>query len=250
MANVNYSELLDKMIALQKIDTAIQEIELKNNEAKAKISEFNRKIEADKLDFSKKKSSLDEIRKKKSQIELEIKAKDDDMRKKSDQLFQVKTNEAYKTLQDEINKDKEAKDRLETEELKVMEDEDSIHRSLKEQEQVLKKGEETIRTEIKKFEDEIKSRDGIISGEKTKRDEAAKLVDRNWYDRYERIRQNKNGLALAALTVDDRGDGICGGCKFRVRPQAVIEVKKKTEIHTCENCARIWYFEEKEGAVK
>ncbi len=250
MANVNYAEILDRMIALQKVDTAIQEVELKNTEAKSKISEYKLKIEADRLEFTKKKSRLDEIRKKKASIELEIKAKDDDSQKRSDQLFQVKTNEAYKTLQDEINKDKEEKYKLEEEELKIMEEEDKISKFLKEQEQLLKKNEEAINSEIKKIEAEIKDREALISNEKIKRDEAAKQVDRNWYERYEKIRRNKNGLALAPVTADERGEGICGGCKFRVRPQAVIEVKKKNNIYICENCARIWYFEEKEGAVK
>src|SRR5208283_4005045 len=183
MANVNYAEILDKMLALQKVDTVIQEVELKNTEAMAKISEYKLKIEADRLEFTKKKSRLDEIRKNKASIELEIKTKDDDSKKKSDQLFQVKTNEAYKTLQDEINKDKEEKYKLEEEELKIMEEEDKISKFLKEQEQMLKKNEEIVNSDIKKIEAEIKDREAMINAEKTKRDEAAKQVDRNWYER-------------------------------------------------------------------
>ena len=128
--------------------------------------------------------------------------------------------------------------------LQFMEEEEETFKWIKEQEVEMKKEEETINAEIKGVEENIRKNEGEIEEKKKVRDGEAAKVDKTWYERYERIRNNKGGLALAQLITDDKGNGLCGGCKMSIRPQAVIEVRKKTTMHTCDSCARIWYVED------
>jgi len=238
------AEVLDQLVALQKVDSGIQELEELNSEAKQKIEELNSKIAQNKAEFASKKQRLDSFRKKRAEIEVDIKSKEGEIKKKDEQTSQVSTNEAYKALQTEIDSLKADIKKNEDEILSIMEEEEGVYSWIKEQEVIMKKEEESINEEIKKLNDEIKVRENEAAERKKARDEQASKISKNWYERYERIRINKGGLALAPVLSDKKGNGQCGGCKMSVRAQAVIEVKKKNAIHTCENCARIWYFEE------
>jgi uncharacterized protein len=234
--------ILTQLAVLQKADTAMQAVEAEKAEVSVKIQGLKDRIKADKIEFEAKKKQLDEARKAKVMIELDIKGKEADIKKKEEQSAMIKTNEAYKALQDEINAVRREIKSLEEKELVVMEEEDASHKWVKEQEVAMKKQEADINGEIRKIEAELAEKDAFIAGEKAKRDAEAAKVDKGWYAKYEKIRRNKNGMALAQVVLDNKNNGVCSGCKMTVRAQKVIEIKKMKEIFICESCARMFYI--------
>jgi uncharacterized protein len=234
--------ILTQLAILQKTDTAMQVMESEKAEIAVKIQEMKDKILADKAEFEAKKKKLDEARKAKVMIELDIKSKEADIKKKEEQSALIKTNEAYKALQDEINAVRREIKSLEEKEIVFMEEEDAAHKWVKEQEVAMKKQETEINAGIQKIEAEVFEKDGLIAKEKSKRDAEAAKVSKAWYDKYEKIRRNKNGMALAQVVLDNKNNGVCSGCKMTVRAQKVIEIKKMKEIFICESCARIFYI--------
>lgn len=237
-------QILSDLIELQKIDTVILNFQNEKQEIETKIKENEEKINNNKLEFESKKKKFDESKKNRNMLEIEIKSKEQDINKKNEQTSMIKTNEAYKALQEEIGAIKKDIAILEEQILAIMEEEETINKWLKEQEKIMKQEEEDINRIISNYQKEIIEKDKLINQETVKREEAAKKVDKKWYERYERIRKNKGGLAVVAVEMQKSGNAICGGCKMTVRAQAIIDVKKSKEIITCENCARIWYIEE------
>jgi uncharacterized protein len=242
--------ILAQLMELQKADAAMQAIEDEKLEIAEKVKEMQAKIQANKTEFEEKKKKLDDARKAKAVIELDIKGKEADIKKREEQSSQIKTNEAYKALQDEINAVRREIKALEEKELVVMEEEDAAYKWVKQQEVAMKNEENSINAEIKKIQAAMGEKDGQIAAEKTKRDESAGRVNKMWYDKYEKIRKNKGGSAMAPVTLDNKGNGICGGCRMAVRAQKVIEIKKQKELFICENCARILYLDPGAGAAK
>lgn len=234
--------IITQLAIVQQADTAMQDMENEKAGVAVKITELKDKITANKAEFEAKKKKLDEARKAKVAIELDIKSKEADIKKKEEQSAMIKTNVAYKALQDEIAAVRQEIKSLEEKELVVMEEEDAAHKWIKEQEVVMKKQEVDINAEIKKIEGTLAEKDAFIAAEKAKRDAEAAKVSKVWYDKYEKIRKNKNGLALARVALDSVNNGMCGGCKMTVRAQKVIEIKKMKEIFICESCARIMYI--------
>jgi predicted nucleic acid-binding Zn-ribbon protein len=234
--------ILTQLAVLQKTDTAMQAMETEKAEVSVKIKEMQDTIQANKAEFEAKKKKLDEARKAKVMIELDIKGKEADIKKKEEQSALIKTNEAYKALQDEINAMRREIKSLEEKELVVMEDEDASHKWVKEQEVAMKKQEADINAEIVKIEADVKAKDALIALEKVKRDAEASKISAAWHLKYEKIRKNKNGMALAQVVLDNKNNGICSGCRMTVRAQKVIEIKKMKEIFICENCARMLYI--------
>lgn len=236
------AEILSQLAVLQKADSAMLAVQNEKEETALRVKELQAKIAANKAEFEAKKKKLDEARKAKVAIELDIKSKEADIKKKEEQSAMIKTNEAYKALQDEVGAVRREIKSLEEKELVVMEEEDASHKWVKEQEVAMKKQEAEINEEIRKIEAAIKEKEAQLAESKVKRDEEVKKVAKGWYEKYEKIRKNKNGLALAQVVLDPKNNGICSGCKMIVRAQKVIEIKKMKDIFICENCARIFYI--------
>jgi predicted nucleic acid-binding Zn-ribbon protein len=69
---------------------------------------------------------------------------------------------------------------------------------------------------------------------------------------FDRIRERLGGVALAPVRVIDRGsrgpkEWHCGACNYRLRPQAVIEIRNRGALVYCESCKRLLYLEEAAG---
>jgi predicted nucleic acid-binding Zn-ribbon protein len=243
------AEILETLVVLQKIDSAILGVDTEKKELQAKVRALKDKIAANTAEFTAKKTRLDDSRKKRALIEMDIKSKEAEIKAKEGQTGAVKTNEAFKALQNEIDSIRKGITKSEDDIIKIMEDEEGVANWVKTQEKSMKEEESKLLAEIKVIETEAGGKDAVIGGFMKSREEAVSKVDKLWYDRYEKIRKSK-GLALAPIIVDATGAGSCGGCKFSVRPQSVIELRKNLTIKTCENCARIWYLEKKEEPVK
>lgn len=242
-------EILEKLIDLHKVDLLIVKYEDEKNSLLEQIKNLENKIQENQNIFNEKKNKLNEFMKKRAECELEIKDKQQEIKRKNDQVSMIKTNEAYKALQLEIKTIEDDIKKIEDNILGIMEEEEKVSRWLKEQEVLLKKDEKEILVEIENFKTQINKIEIEIANETNKRNEKIKNIDKRWLERYERIRAGKR-LAMAEIIIKENNDGICGGCHFTIRPQAVIEVKKKTTIHTCDNCARIWYVEEVNNKTK
>ena len=243
------SEILSQLVKLQKIDAEILGIEDGKKEFVVKINDVKALIAANTAEFNAKKSKLDDARKKKALIDVEIKSKEAEITNKENQTGAVKTNEAFKALQNEIDSMRRDIKKFEDQQIVLMEEEDAAHSWIKAQEKSSKEKEAVMLQDIKKLEAEAATMDGLIAEQMKKRSDEVLNADKVWYERYEKIRKNK-GLALAPILEGPNGSGVCGGCKFDVRPQAIIEMKKGGEIKTCSNCARIWYMEEKLETAK
>ncbi len=76
-------------------------------------------------------------------------------------------------------------------------------------------------------------------------------LPRGTLSQFERIRGRNQGGALAPVRLLERvgkGGGQrewhCGACNFRVRPQAVVEIRNGGSLVQCDSCKRILYFVE------
>lgn len=73
---------------------------------------------------------------------------------------------------------------------------------------------------------------------RAQRDARALEIDSDLLRRYERLRQRKEGLAVAAVV-----HGICEGCHVAIPEGRVAEVLEGERIYTCEECGRILYVQ-------
>lgn len=75
-----------------------------------------------------------------------------------------------------------------------------------------------------------------IASVRAERDVRASEADPDLLRRYERLRDRKEGLAVAAVV-----QGICEGCHVAIPEGRVADIVEGRRIYTCEECGRILY---------
>ena len=93
--------------------------------------------------------------------------------------------------------------------------------------------------------DEIARLETMMEGLDRERAEAAKDIPRPTLNVFERIAENYNGEAMAAVEAQGKKppfDYICGGCFMGLNAEHANALQVKSEIRTCDNCGRILYM--------
>lgn len=229
-------EALKLLVALQEQDKVLDSIQ-------KEIDAVPPRIEAVKADLANEKKAMDaakakttELEKKKKAKELDAAAKEESARKRTGQLNELKSNDAYKAMQAEIAADKAAAGDIETEILQIMEEIDKSKAEEKRVAAELKTVESQANGDLQKLEavmSEAKGRHGVA---KAKRDEIAAPVPPELMKVYNHIRGRGKLDAVVPVV-----DGHCGACQINLAPTVMVELAKAKALVNCESCQRILY---------
>ena len=238
MATVSIKEQTGYLIELQTIDTQIHNVNKRLFAIPIELENKNREFEVKKSGLKTLEEKNKELLLKKKDEELELAAKEGAITKLQSQLFLIKTNKEYTAMLKEIDGAKADKSLIEDQILGILEDLDNIvaeinkeKNSLTEEEKKLNKDKAGLEIERKTIEQEI-----VVFNHK--RSQIAPKIDRRILAAYERILENKDGLALVKVV-----NNACQGCFMNVTHQTVNEIRMYDKLVTCQACARILYEE-------
>jgi len=171
-------------------------------------------------------------------LELDVEQWKERAKKYRAQSSSVKTNEAYKALQQEIahaeGEAAKAED-LVLEQMMALED---VERRVRRAEADRKELENAIAAEKKQLQVEYGEKKKKAEAQAVEREQIAKSVPDDLLDLYTRISRKHVGSALAEVR-----DGQCRACGMRILPHTLQLLKTETdeEIFRCETCGRILY---------
>ena len=229
---------LGVLINLQKIDAEIMEIQASLGELPKRASELRSAIERNNQRFMEIKAELDSFMHTRLRLEGENQFVQDKLKKYQEQVYAVTTNKEYDAISAEIENSERM---IEDSELKVLEllvKEDHHTLQCKELEGQI----ENLKSELTQVELALKDRMRETSGELEKltaqRGIYVGKLSKSIYTNYERIRNKKNGIALASVE-----DYKCMQCFGIIPAQTVVELRKMDRIILCETCGRILYVE-------
>jgi predicted nucleic acid-binding Zn-ribbon protein len=231
---------LDTLIVLQGHDSKIAALE-------AEAARLPKQIEAIQASLAEAKKTVDAFKTKIDQTKKDLRAKEKDLEvhaakraKEEARLYEVKTNKEYSAVLLEIEEVKQIKAKTEEEILGLMEMQERLAVDVKEAEGRLKTREEqarldegVVRGKLAKVEQEL----AVVRAERTSR---ARELPAALLASYDRIMKARAGTAVASVG----GNGICGGCRMSIRPQALLELRNATGLMTCESCGRYLYWQE------
>lgn len=238
MHKINVEEQLNMLIKLQALDNQlyrlrkdraakpklIEGLEARRNEEQAAVKEIEEKIKANQL--------------KRKEKEMDLQSKEENVKKLSNQLYQMKTNKEYQTMQHEIEGNKADNSLLEDEILGFMDEADSLNKELTREKELFVDAEKHLNEDRKKIESEIAVIDSEIANFESQRKELTAQVDKRVLSHYEKVLANREGLALVAVR-----NHACQGCFMNLPPQVINEIRMKDKVVSCESCARILYIE-------
>ena len=212
------SDQLRKPLELERAKQALAE-----EEARAKTSE----------------AQLHGLQVQQKEKEMELGAKEAQVKKFQSQLFQVKTNKEYSAIQQEIEGAKADISLTEEEILKLMDTIEGARQQHRQQAAQAATQQQRLREEETRVQQELTIMQERIATLESQRKMATPQVDRAALSLYERVLAGREGLALVPLVK-----GSCGGCHMVQPPQVVSEVQLNAKLITCDSCNRILYLDQ------
>ena len=228
----------DLMILLeaQEIDLEIDRLIKSKKEYPEQISSLKKEIIDLKTDIDETEVSIKENHKNRRFIEEEIAAERDALVKKEKKLLETKTNKEYTAVQHEIESSRERIDSMETEDLELLTELDTLNPLREELKEKSEAAMSANTPEIEDFEKRFNSIESDIAKHKKKLGKLLNDINKRTVDIYTRLRRGKGGLAVAIV---DQNKHSCRGCYKQLPPQKVLEVRKTKKLIFCESCGRI-----------
>lgn len=240
-------KVLQNLLELQNVDVRLTEIRARLARFPKKLADVDARTAAAKADVDTSKAAQLTAIKERKRYDLDVEQWKERVRKYRDQGSQVKTNEAYRALQHEIQLAEaeiaKAEDRL----LEQMVAGEEYDRRIKAADKTLKEVEAVTKTERAKIESDKAAAEKELAEMNAERERAVAQIPENVLDNYSRIAKKHNGVALAEIR-DER----CSACGMMIRPHVIQEMRRSgddAELFHCETCTRILYFFEQPASA-
>jgi len=191
------------------------------------------------LETARKAMQEAKIQLKKHEHSLQsIDTKIDDLKVK---LNQVKKNDEYKALQNQIAHDNAAKSKTEEEILVSYEAIESKAAALAKLEDEAKRSAQEVASLERQIREQVATHTTQLREIETALAEAENTIPEDFRDRYRRIVSRYGADALAACE-----DGACHGCFTALTPQMINDLINDSSLSFCLSCGRLLYMAEAE----
>lgn len=229
---------IPQLLELQRLDQSIASLRNELDAMPKRVRDADAKVASARSAVSSAKEGHTQTLTQRKKLELDVEQWKERAKKYRAQSSAVKTNEAYKALQQEIaHADAEAShaEDLVLEQMLALEE---VERRVRRAEADLKESENAIAAEKKQLQVEYGEKKKKVEAQTAERDQIAKNVPNELLDLYSRISKKHLGSALA-----EARDGQCRACGMRILPHTLQLLKTETdeEVFRCETCGRILY---------
>jgi len=237
---------IQRLIELQAADLRLAELRSRLNALPEQLAAVEKRVAAGRLQIAAAKEALTGSLKDRKTYEMDVDSWKEKARKYRQQGSEVKTNEAYRALQHEIENAERQTAQSEDRLLERMVAGEEFERQVKAAERAFAEIERAAQAERQTLATEQAALQADAVQREAERNALVAAVPENLLNSYEAIARRRHGVALAEV----RGDS-CGMCGMLVRPHVVQELRRadSTELFQCETCTRILYYIERAPAA-
>src|SRR3981081_107813 len=230
---------LKYLIELQAVDIRLIEIRERLSRFPKHLAEVEAGVTSARMQITAAKEALTGSLKDRKTYEMDVEQWKERAKKYRNQSSEVKTNEAYKALQHEIQNAEDEVAKAEDRLLDRMVAGEEYERQLKDAEVGVKQVEAAASVELQKIQAKYNAAQKELTAAEAVRAAAVAAVPEDLFDHYERIAKRHGGISLAEI----RGEG-CGQCGVHIPPHVIqkLERPENEEFFHCETCTRILYY--------
>ena len=232
------NQTLEQLIKLQEIDHRLLEIKELMGDLPSTVESQEEELSILENDNSVKEVRIDEIDKESRHLEREIDNINSKMKTHKDQLYLVKTNKEYDSLNNEIDHMKTNISEFEENLINVVDEKEKLEESIK-----LNSGKiETIFELLSTNKVELNLAMAETKNEKSELEKNRSVLYDNIepikLNAYETIKNNRDGAGMESIIGK-----ACGGCYSQLPPQTIIEIKKNINILNCPSCSIMLFWD-------
>ena len=228
---------LERVIALQRIDSAAHDAQRRLAEEPERLKAFDARVEAARVAVAGAKERLAENQTARRSIEKDLAVHQGRLSKFRDQLMSVKTNVEYQAMQKEIEFAQHEVKAYEDKILEGMLEADDLTAAVKRAETESAAEQKAVETERKAYAADLAGVGEALERLTAERAEVVSSLSPQVLSTFELVSRRRNGVAVA-----EARDGICTICHVRMRPQVFNTVLRNEEILQCDHCNRIFYY--------
>ena len=232
------NQTLEQLIKLQEIDHRLLEIKDFMGDLPQMVESQEKEVIILESDNEEKQNRIIEIEKEMRHHEREIEDMSTKMGKYKDQLYLVKSNKEYDSLNHEIDHIKANISESETKLLILIEEKETLEEIVKLNTSKIESITELLlsnRIELKSAMAETQNEQKELE---KNRSTLFKNIEPIKLNAYETIRQSREGAGMVSIIGK-----ACSGCYSQLPPQTVIEIKKSADIITCPSCSIMLFWD-------
>jgi len=230
-------EKIEKLLILQDRDRRLRRLRGELAEIEPERQVLKAKASGAQTGLDNAKNKVKEIESKRKELELEVEAKKELIRKYANQQFQTRKNEEYRALAHEIDGCKAAIFKIEDEEIALMEQGETAQKEVVNATKAAAEAKKLVDDQIAQLGTREQNLKKELSDLEANREELASAVEESVRGRYERLVKHKGENVVVGIQ-----HGVCGGCHMKVPPQILVSCRQQQELVTCSNCGRILYY--------
>ena len=227
------------LLQLQEVDNEIDKLNSEKSRIPAELKILEAELAKHKAVFQTSSNAMEELQKERRSKERQLATQQPQLDKYKAQRLAVKTNKEYAALESEIADLEQANSEIEDEILELMISIDEVTAEIEVARDKLKTQEAESKKKQNKFLAEGRKLDKQIAVWDKKRGVFLEKISSTLMGKYDNWRKRR-GSSLVAVIIDQS----CGGCHLKLPPQLINEVRKKQEMHLCNSCGRILYWQE------
>lgn len=230
-------DTIEKLLILQDRDRNIMQMRTQLAQIDPERATLHAKAASTQAGMEAAKLRVKQIESERKRLELDVEAKQQLISKYANQQLLTRKNEEYKALAHEIEGCKVDINKIEDQEIGLMEQAEVAQKQVVEATRVAADAKKLVDGQIT----ELAAREHNLKKDLTQleadRDQLAAAVDEITRSRYERLFRNKGGQVIVGVQ-----HGVCGGCHMKLQTQLLVSCQAQKEIVTCGNCGRILYY--------
>ena len=231
-------EAIKNLMDLQAIDLDVQKIDEQMADGHSELVTTKKAIEQGYESIADYKEQFALGEKRRRELEATIADEAERIKDRQTKLMSIQTNREYQSILKEIEDTKLANQQREEELTLLLEQSELIEKKIEEFSKRCAEQELQLENDSKRVAQEVAKLESDKLKITKSRDAQAKKVDAKYLNRYEKLRINRNGLAVTGVT-----QGVCRGCNMNIPPQMFNLLLREQELLTCPTCNRMMYHQ-------
>ena len=228
---------IEKLLIVQDRDVTLQKIEQELSRIPSERVRLETQAKAEEQNIEASRQALKEKEAQCHQIDTEALGKKADIVRFKNQQLEVRKNDEYQALTQQIEREESNIAELEERELELMLEIDATRETFEVEKTTIEQRIRDWQAQIKQLDEREQRLKDSIKAAKQALADSREDIQPNYIEHYDRVRK----LTKRAPYVVSLQTQTCGGCHLRVSNEVSRGAMRAGEPHFCDQCARMVY---------
>ncbi|MBU0665673.1 MAG: hypothetical protein KJ990_14185 [Proteobacteria bacterium] len=232
------NEVIAQLISLQQIDLQLDTIDNAIKQEQDSVDQKGAMLSQRESDIEDLREQINALENERRTLDLEMSEELAHVKSRQSKMMQVQTGREQTAILKEIEDGKRNIKEKEDKTVAIMEEVESLTAQITRQQELLKEETKSLAAETSKAKETIKGINKNKQEQDSKRKQHAKAVEEKLLNKYNILRERRNGLAVVNVI-----QGVCQGCFMSIPPQQFNTLLRGDRHLDCPICQRIMYYQ-------